>query len=322
MVCTRSRRVLLTCAGLLVALAPLAGANVLPPTTFFVHVQPMDWSYCGPPGVNSCSSMTQTTTATGDMLFVVYMQTSWGWDRISSLDFTVSWDWGWWMLGWTPCGTAQMTYEYDYGNQVTLHFTWPDCPTIPSFMPVCAFELFATNDGCLQVSGGGSVRWGCPPGFSWVEAPQGGKAEAGVECDISCFRDCDPWHITCVPTLTPESVHFELGQGQRGHQLMHVTVPAGTALGSVGYQATEPWVVSIEATPQGYFDADLRVVVDATGLDPGDYAARLLATCEGRDCSEITLSVLDNSQSIPDDQPPPGGATPTTWGGVKNLFRR
>jgi hypothetical protein len=124
-----------------------------------------------------------------------------------------------------------------------------------------------------------------------------------------------------VPTLEPEAIHFDLLAGQRGEQLMHVTT-MGDGVDHLVYQATAPWVVGLEATPTGTHAADLLVTVDATGLELGDYTATVLATCDGRDCSEITLSVLDNSQSIPDDQPPPGGATPTTWGGVKNLFHR
>jgi hypothetical protein len=301
----------------LLAAAPAARANVAPPTMLLVHVQSLGPNACDLPGMYSCANLTQTTSETGELLFVVYLQTSWTSVPITSLDFSVRWDGGWWLEYLAPCIDGQFSYD-DWGGEVMMHFAWPNHPYLHTFQPICVLEIGVNNPGCFEVDGGGSIHWGYPEG--WYETPLPGKAEAGVDCAYSCLLDCNPWSTTCEPQLTPEELHFELAPGQVGLQTMHLVTTGGQA-SSVAFDATEPWV-AFNVTVTGNHDADVRLSVNTAGLAPGEYSARARATCDGRDCSEITLTVLDIPQSVPDDESPaPSGATPTTWGGVKNLFR-
>ena len=300
----------------LLAVTPAARANVHPPTVLLVHVQPMDPNYCNLPGIDSCDRVTQTTSDTGDLLFVIYLQSGWSWEGISSLDFTLRWDPGWELWGWEPCVDANLSYDYWYGNEITFHYDFPDCPPIPEFLPICALGITVNNHGCIEVLDDGTIHWGSPGG--WYETPLGGKAEAGVDCAYSCFMTCGGG-FHCVVQLTPEELHFELAPGQVGTQVLHLATDCEVRW--VSLEATEPWV-AFDVTEHGDHDADVQVTVDAWGLTPGEYTAQVLATLLGRDCSRITLTVIDAPESVPDDQsPPPSGSTPTTWGGVKSLFR-
>ena len=126
--------------------------------------------------------------------------------------------------------------------------------------------------------------------------------------------------MTCQPQLTPEEVHFEVPQGHAVTKMMHLTTTGG-GVGSVAFDATEYWL-SFSARATDYTNADVAVTANGEWMPPGEYTAQARATCDGRDCSRITVTVVDVPQSVPDDQsPPPSGSTPTTWGGVKNLFR-
>jgi hypothetical protein len=311
---------ILVCLAAPLAAAPAARANITPPSMLLVHVQPLDPNYCNLPGIYYCGNLTQETDQTGDLLFVIYLQSSWGYDGISSLDFTVRFDPGWSLWGWESCVDANFTYDFEYGSEITLHYSFPDCPVLPAFVPVFAMGVTVNNDGCLEVESGGSLQW-C--GYDhWWEDPLGGKAEAGVECAYSCVRNCGPWSSTCLPQLAPEEVHFEVPQGHAVTKMMHLTTTGG-GVGSVAFDATEPWL-SFSARTTDPTNADVSVTVDAGawGLPPGEYSALARATCDGRACSRITLTVTEAPQSVPDDESsPPSGATPTTWGGVKNLFR-
>ncbi len=309
-------RLLLTLVGVIVLSAvPIARANIAPPTTLYLHVQPYDPDYCSFPYVQSCEDVVQTTDATGDVLFAVFMYSN-AYDHIASIDFTARWDWSMGIWGIDQCAGAQITYEYYGDNQITVHLTWPECPIL-SWQPICVLGMSVYGDGCLSIDNGAAVRWGCPPG-GWTENPIVGTAEAGVQCAYSCMLSCDPWDIVCAPALTPETLHFELVPGQTGMQTMQMAVSGGWPH-DVSFDATEPWVALEMGNVEGH-DADVKVTVDATGLTPGDYSAVAHASCDGRDCGTITLTVLDNSQSIPDGLPP-GRAGPTTWGGIKNLYR-
>ena len=304
--------------------APGVRANMQPPTMLLIHVQPWDPNYCDLPGVNSCADLVQTTSATGDLLVVVYMVCGGGYapGPLTSLDFTLQWGWSsWWGYygDLANCTDAQFSYE-DNSSSVTLHFDWPNHPYPPGFMPLCAFWTNAGGHDCIEVLDDGTIHWGYPQG--WYETPLAGKAEAGVDCEYSCLLDCDPWSNNCVPQLTPEELHFELPQGQEADGLLQSVVTGGWA-GECQFDATEPWV-TLDVTQTSSHTHDVRVMVNALGLAVGEYEARVRATCDARDCSRIYLTVREgNPQDIPeDDAPPPDESAPTTWGGVKELYRR
>lgn len=310
-------------AGLIAILAGAASvqANIQPPTMLLIHVQGWDPNYCALPGVSSCGDIVQTTGATGDLLVVVYMICGGGYapGPLTSLDFTLQWGGSWWgyYQDLANCTDAQFSYEDNYYS-VTLHFDWPNHPYPPGFMPLCAFWTYAGAHSCIEILDDASIHWGYPQG--WDEPPLPGKAEAGVECEYSCLQACDQW--MCVPQLTPEELHFELPQGQEVDGLLQSVVTGGGA-SQCQFDATEPWV-TLEVTQTSYHTHDVRVMVNALGLAVGEYEARVRATCDARDCSQIYLTVTEgNPETIPDEDgsPPPDASTPTTWGGVKDLYR-
>lgn len=311
-------------AGLIALLIGVTGAraNMQPPTMLLFHVQGWDPAFCDLPGVTRCEDLVQTTGATGDLLVVVYLVCGGGYPPapISSLDFTVQWGGSWWGYygDLANCTDAEFSFEDNY-DSVTLHFDWPNHPYPPGFMPLCAFWTFAGNHSCIEVLGDGTLHWGYPEG--WYETPMGGMAEAGVECEYTCLLDCDPWSSPCVPTLTPEELHFELPQGLVGHASMQLAMAGGWVQGCT-CDATEPWV-TLEITETSHYSADIRVTANTADLAVGQYEARVRATCDARDCSRIYLTVTEaDPQAIPEDVPPPKDeAAPATWGGVKDLYR-
>jgi hypothetical protein len=308
----------------LLATAPAARANIAPPTMLLVHVQPLDPNYCHLPGIYSCADLKQGTDEAGDLLFVIYLQTVSGDYGIWTLDFTVRFDWGWSLWGWESCVDANFSYDWNGGNEITFHYVFPDCPVLDYFVPVLALGITVNNDGCLEVDSDGSLWWGCHVGHDdWEESPLGGKAEAGAECAYACVRDCDAFGSTCQSQLTPEELHFEVQQGHAGTQMMHLTTTGG-GVGSVVFDATEGWL-SFVVTGIDYTNADVAVTANPGdwGLTPGEYTAWARATCDGRDCSRIYLTVTEEApQSIPDDgASSPPEPKPSTWGAVKDLYR-
>jgi len=227
--------------GLAALLAGASGvpANVLPPTMLLVHVQPWDPNYCDLPGVNGCEDLVQTTGETGELLFVVYLVCGYSLPgRLASLDFTLQWEPGWWFYDLANCTGAEFSYDYDYDNHVTLHFTWPEHAYVEPFMPLCA-SVMGVNHGCIEVLDDATIQWMDQYGGGWYETPLPGSAEAGVECEYTCLLDCDQW--TCLPHLTPEELHFELSKGEVGQGLLQ-SVVTGCAAWPCQFDATEPWV--------------------------------------------------------------------------------
>jgi len=308
--------------GLLLAGAPGVRANIQPPSMLLVHVQPWDpyGSPCDPYGVSRCEDLTQVTSATGELLVVVYLAAGHGPypppGVIQHLDFTLQFGGWWWGDLCANCTDAELTWEYAY-NGMTLHFDWPSHPFPPAFMPLCAFWTYANAHDCLQILDDGGIHWGYPQG--WWETPVAGKAEAGVECEYACLRNCEPWNENSVPQLTPEELHFEVPQGQGAEGLLQSVVDGYASL--CAFDATESWV-ALEVEQTSYYTHDVRVTVSAVGLAVGEYEARVRETCDARDCSRICLTVTEPSQSVPDDESPPADEAPTTtWGAVKNRYR-
>jgi hypothetical protein len=273
-----------------------------------------------PPGVHGCEDLAQVTGQTGELLVVAYLISGHGPypppGVIQHLDFTLQFGGLWWGDLTANCTDAQITWEYGY-NSMTLHFDWPNPVYPPAFMPLCAFWTYANGPDCLRILDDGGIHWGY--GQGWWEVPLAGQAEAGVECAYSCLRSCDPWNDTNLPQLTPEELHFEVPQGQEAEgQLQSVT--SGFA-SECSFDATEPWV-TVEAQWTSHHSHDVRVTVSALGLAAGEYQAWVRETCDARDCSRIYLTVTEASQGLPDEDgtaPEPG--QPTTWGGVKDLYR-
>lgn len=309
-------------AALLAALLVLAtpgGANPLPPSLLLLHVQPEDPYRCAPPDVYDCRDLVQVTDASGDLEFIVFLQRG---DpdptQIARLDFTLAWGSGWAPTDLESCTDAEYTYEL-FGNEISLHFEWPDCPTFPPFQPICKLVVAVPENGCLEVTGNPTVDWGCAP-HVWSEYPMVGKAQAGIDCDYACFFDCNGGE-PCEPHLTPPGLHLEVPQGHLAQELLqsvisHYHSPCGLAV-----DATEPWI-ALEVVQTSPSHHDIYVTIDAAGLAVGGYDAWIRATSQARDCCPVHLTVIADPQSLPEDETPPADEmTRTTWGGVKGLYR-
>jgi hypothetical protein len=285
-----------------------------------IHVQPWDPSYCDLPGVNDCEDLVQTTSQTGELLFVVYLVCAYNMPgRLVSADFTLQWNPHWWFYDLANCTGAEFSYVYEYGDRITLHFHWPEHAYVEPFMPLCTFVMGVGAHDCMEVLDDATIGWANQYGGIWYEPPLPGRAEAAVECEYTCLLDCDRWN--CMPQLTPEELHFELSQDQAGHGLLQ-SVVAGCAAGPCQFDATEPWV-TLQVTQTSGTTHDIDVTVKSGGLAVGEYEAWVRATYDTRDCSRIFLTVTEgNPQSIPEsDASSPGESKPTTWGGVKELYR-
>jgi len=310
------------CVALLVIL--LAGAapvvaNPVPPSLLLLHVQPEDPQHCAPLDVHHCEDLTQVTHASGDLEFIVYLQRG---DPdptpIAQADFTLRWGSGWVPLELESCTDAEYSYEL-FGNELILHFEWPDCPVFPPFQPICKLAVAVQEGGCLEVSGNPSVDWGCVPNI-WREYPMVGKAQAAVDCDYACFFDCDGGE-PCEPHLAPAELEIQLPQGGNTQEVLQSVIAPYHNGCDLEVDATEPWIALevIQTSPTRH---EIHVSVDAAGMAPGEYDAWIRATSQARDCCPVHLTVTPGAQSLPEDEALPADETTrTTWGRVKDLYR-
>lgn len=318
---SRPGRVAFAAAGLITLLAGVApvAANPVPPSLFLLHVQGEDPYDCAPPGVQDCQDLVQITEASGTLEFVVYLQRG---DPdplpISHADFALRWESGWVPLDLERCTDAVCEYEL-FGNELILHFEWPDCPVLPPFQPICKLIAAVDDQGCLEVEGNPSIDWGCPP-HAWREYPIGGRAQAGTRCDYTCFLPCDG-HPPCEPRLTPPALQVEISQGSQAHELVQSLLSPYHGGCGLEVEASEPWIL-LDVVQLSETRHDLHVTIDAGALAPGEYDAWIRATSEARDCCPVHLRVTPSSQSAPEEEPAPADeAMRRTWGAVKDMYR-
>lgn len=306
--------------GTMILGGPPAGANPVPPSALYVHAQPEDPDHCAPASVGSCEDLQQQISDMGYVEFIVYLQRG---DAdpepISSLDFTLEWGYQWYPIRVESCTNAIFTYQADYLD-VDLHFEWPDCPSFPAFQPICKLVCWVGDEGCLQMTGTPVIGWGCPP-QAWEEYPVAASAEAGVTCDYSCVLSCGYYNPSCRTYLSQSLSSFVLPQGEMGQDLLQAELHDYHSWCTVDFDATAPWI-TLDVTQTSQTTYDILMTVDTAGLAVGQHEAWVRATSVNRDCCHVYVTVTEPSQSIPDGESPPADeAKPTTWGGVKDLFR-
>lgn len=304
---------------LAVGLAATAGANPMPESAIYVHVQPVQADFCDTSPITECSQIEQYTYATGELEFDIFL---WGPDpqAVAACAFQVTWPATWQYLGGEICHGGLGGINVSPGSAAIAVDWWPyfDCPMLADEVLLAARLVFNVGGyGELAVTRPATITWGCPPEGDPVPVDWWSSATAGVVCAY-CYDKCPGQYGYCVPGLNSDELRFELPEGGADQQMIEAGVypPSG---GSPHFAATEPWMsLSVEHPGPDYWQ--VTVTVDATGLDPGRHEGWVMASCGCRDCTHVTLDVL-SSQGVPEgpDVAPPDSAR--SWGRVKSLYR-
>lgn len=311
---SRSGLLWLLAAG--IALAAIARANPMPESAVYVHVQPVRPDFCSANPITECSQIAQYTFDTGELEFDIFL---WAPDPrpLYACDLVLSWPSSWQYRGMEVCHDGWGWIDAG-STGGTLHLEWWWGPTMEN-------DVFLAARVSLGVDGYGTFATENGPGtITWGETPETVpidwrlSATAGVTCAY-CYHSCPNGGI-CAPTLSPAELIFEVPTGGIDQQKLEGGVYPPYGGYTIDIQDTESWIsLSVVHGPwPDYWE--IKVFVDATGLEPGDYQGWVTATCGCRDCTRVTLHVLP-SQSVPEepDESPPE-ASPT-WGVIKALYR-
>jgi hypothetical protein len=318
---SRSSRPLAALALFLAAAALPAGANPLPATGIFTHVQAPNPSFCAPHPF-TCEQIVQYTEATGQLEFDLFFWSFMSGSVFDAVQVTAQWPASWGFVDADFCNGADGTLDVQ-GNQLAVNATWlPDCPVLETGVYHFArIVLDVTGHGELSYSytQPHSVMWGCPPGEHAETLGALVGAEAGVECDY-CFEQCD-FDMQCIPRLTPTTLAVEVPRGLTDHYTIDAVVPSYEAPCQAEFHPSANWmtVATRQIDSENY---RLTLTVNTEGLELGEYSGWVIGQADCRGCCRVNLTVTD-SQGIPDgpaDGTPP--AAPVSWGAVKNLYRQ
>jgi hypothetical protein len=302
---------------LLAGLAAAAGANPIPPTAIFTHVQPPDPAFCIQAPPMACEQIVQHTEATGRLEFDLFLWSYFPGSEFHTVRLTAMWPPSWTFVEGGICAGGQGTVVAQ-GHRAEVSASWlPDCPRLDTGVRLIArIVLDVTDPGEFAYSyqEPHTATWGCPPDdYSEPLAALVG-ATAGVECAY-CDENCD-FELACAPHLTPTTLVVDLPAGQSGVYDIEALVPMWEHPCPVEFLVTESWM-ALEVEPIDPVTYRLALTVDTSGLPAGEYAGWVRAASECVDCCRVTLTV-SGSQGIEDE---PGPGPPTTWGALKTLYR-
>jgi hypothetical protein len=310
---------------LLVGAALPAGANPLPSNAIFTHVQTPSPSFCSQGLPFTCEQIVQHTEATGQLEFDIFLWSMMGGMGYSfdAVRVTAQWPASWGFVDADFCGGADGSLDVQ-GNRLVVDATWlPDCPVLGTGVyPIARIVLDVTGHGELTYlyTEPNDMTWGCPPDEYQEGLGALIGAEAGVECDY-CYEACD-FDMMCVPHLTPTTLTVEVPRGLTDHYTIDAVVPSYEAPCSADFFPTASWM-AVEAQQMDWENYRLTLTVNAQGLELGEYSGWVIGQADCRGCCRVNLTVTD-SQGIPDEQPADGSPSGdvTSWGAVKNLYRR
>jgi hypothetical protein len=297
------------------------GANPLPGSGTFTHVQSPSPAFCEQVQTMLCEQIVQYTEATGRLEFDLFFWSFlWG-EHFDAARLSVVWPSAWGFVEAGVCGGAHGSVDVQ-GNRATVNASWlPDCPTFGAAAILAARIV-------LDVTGPGSLEYdyyqpndftlGCPPQeqpFVPLEALAG--AQAGVECDY-CYQDCD-FDYLCHPRLTPSTLDIAVPQGLSDQFTIQVIAYGDWDPCAPSFSATENWM-GLEVEMLSEYEYLLTLTVDTQGLALGEYSGWVKGEAECRGCTRVNLTVAD-SQGIEEPSEDPPREAPKSWGGIKSLYR-
>jgi hypothetical protein len=312
----------LVCAALCLALPWFAGANPLPPTAIFTHVQAPDPTFCDQSPLMHCAQIVQYTEATGVLEFDLFVWTFFAGQQLDAVQLTAEWPAEWGFVEGSLCNGAHGTMNVQ-GHRAVINASWaPDCPTMETEVLLFGKILLNVTDRGefgYSYSGPHTLTWGCPPNEWTEELAAFVGAEAGIECS-HCYTDCG-FDMVCLPEMTPHTLAVELPQGQIGEYGIDVTVWMWEQPCPINFIPTESWMaLGVEQLDWEHYRVSLTV--DTSGMEPGEYSGWVRGESDCVDCCRVVLTVLD-SQGI-EEEPVEKEDLPGTvgsWGRVKNLYR-
>lgn len=305
--------------GLLVGIVSTAGANPIPDSAIFTHVQSPNPAFCDQVSTLDCEAIVQYTEATGRLEFDVFL-----WplfymgEQVQDLHFTATWPASWGFVEASLCNGAEGSIDVQ-GNLATVSASWPDCPTMgaDAFL-VARIVLDVTEHGefAYRYDLDYGITWGCheyPP--TWLGALEG--AEAGIECGY-CYTDCG-FQMLCHPQLSPATLDVEIPRGLSDQYTIDAIVYSWEEPCTPSFSGTESWM-SLAVEQIDWERYTVTLTVDTQGLGPGEYSGWVIGEDDCRDCTRVNLTVTHN-QGIeePEDDRPPDPST--TWGQIKTLYR-
>lgn len=294
------------------ALAPLPCHADLGPQAAILISADYSWvrlqeDECGGAQATNCHQIIRSTSAEGDVVFVLYYMTGRSWGNLASFRDTLTWPPTWEMMDMVPCGGGSGFL----GSDGELSLDWNDYPISPDqegVVPLALIWLKVHGPGRL-----GFVRdWGEVMLRSYGRCPVWEVyAEAGMQCGhISAH--CGEMYVGC-------DVDFRLSE-------LVLTAPFGGAADSTirinPHRVWTCWTLEIDthapwctaSLVQGSGDIwYLTVDANAAGLMPGRYDTWVELFHEAWEVSRcLPVGFVVES---------PTATTPTNWGRVKVLYR-
>jgi hypothetical protein len=310
------------CGLLLSGVLATAGANPIPATALFTHIQQPNPEFCDLVSTMPCEQIVQYTEATGLLEFDIFLwAVPYTGQEFDAVQFTANWPTSWSFVSASLCNGAEGSIDVQ-GNRAAVSAAWlPDCPTMGTdIFLVARLVLGVTGRGELtyRYDAAHEVIWGCPPSEygETLGALVGG--EAGIECDY-CYVDCD-FQLTCHPELTPAALNVEIPRGLSDHYTIDALVYSYEDPCTPSFSGTESWM-SLAVTQMDWSLWRIILTVNTQSMDLGQYSGWVIGQDDCRGCTRVNLTVTSN-QGIeePNDEPAPPGE-PKSWGTIKALYR-
>lgn len=285
----------------------VAEANPLPACALLIHVHSWDPDFCLNDPVTECSQVVQYSAVEGDVEFDVYLANPIDFvPPFGNVTFTVQWPQAWQFTSFESCSGGDVETSVN-GQEATVQIHHGSPATPDAFNYIGRFRLNVSGFGALHftvVSFDGEF-WGTV-----------GPAQAGVDCTYSYLR-CITLTPPCGARLAPELLEIHVPEGG---------ITTGTMLAnnwnygapcSVEIMESAAWL-DLDVDWDEYHEAaEITVHVDAHGLTPGVYPARIRAVSQVVHCSSVLVYVEPVSGvSVPEPN-----IEAASWGIVKQKYR-
>jgi hypothetical protein len=301
----------------------VATANPLPPGGLFVHVQPVNPSFCDECSFAYCEDLTQHTELTGLVefdLFVYPLEFVWMMPDVAfyQLAAELHWPSDWQLVSLELCGGAVGSIDPTGPGTAHLEAAWPNCPLLSESQ-----RVFLAARLVLDVTHAGTFgatflegRMGCPPDDFEIWLVDG-FAQAGMECSY-CYTDCY-FEWLCEPQPDPTTLALEALAGDATGGQIHVLLLGWDPLYSceLNAEATADWLsCSLQQIDDDEYQIGL--IADASGLEPGVYEAWVRAVSDCIGCTRVVFTVLA-VQGL--EEEPGADRLGISWGQLKTLYR-
>ena len=305
------RTVLCVLAALAVGLVLVTGnasANPLPDSALLIHVHSWDPGFCQNNPISSCPDVVQYAEVEGDVEFDLFLANPYGFiSSFANASMTVSWPQNWQLTSFESCsGGTVTTNPGDHLVGVQIDYQAPFEPGPWAFLG--RFRMQVSGFGALAFS---SVSFGGQ--FYGVVGP----AQAGVDCTYSSL-DCSNLMPACGAHIQPDLLELHVPQGGT----VTGTMTAWTSWNGfqpcpVQFMEMADWMELDVDWDEYYYQANLTITVNASGLAPGTYPAVIRAVSQIAYCASVLVHVEPVS-SVPVSDPI---TRATSWGEIKRMYR-